>query len=293
MHRLRTAASKFLLAGAVLSAPAQIVAHVPGAPHAGAMAPRSTVHREHAGTSMLLHLIMSPFALITQTQAQIQRAELQKKITAATKRLEVAAEQQQLAQDQHLVVAQNQQLATLEHQLAALEQQVNALRSQVVTQKATPFVAFRQATVPAAWLPVLVSAATGNGVCMMSWTTLAAIAAVESGFGTSTLPGVSSGTNAKGAAGPMQFKPATFAAYALPAPPGGVSPPSPYNVTDAVYAAARLLCTDGIMTHPAAAIHAYNHSSSYVAQVEAAAAGFANATAARALGSSGVPAMGN
>lgn len=293
MHRLRTAAFKFLLAGAVLSVPAQVTAHVPDASHAGVTVHHHAAHHEQAGTALLMHLIMRPFEVIAQIQARIQRAEIQKQIAAATKRLEVASEQQQLAQDQHLVASQDQQLAVLEQQLAVLEQQVNALRSQVVTQHATPFVAFKQATVPAAWLPILVSAATGNGVCTMSWTTLAGIAAVESGFGTSTLPGVSSGANAKGAAGPMQFKPSTFAAYALPVPPGGVSPPSPYDVTDAVYAAARLLCTDGVATHPAAAIHAYNHSSSYVAQVEAAAAGFANATAARALGSSGVPAMGN
>ncbi len=98
---------------------------------------------------------------------------------------------------------------------------------------------------------------------------LAAIGTVESDNGTSTLPGVHSGANEAGAQGPMQFEPATFAEYALPVPPGGVTPPSPYDPVDAVYAAARLLCADGARggADVAAAVYAYNHSSAYVAEV--------------------------
>ena len=54
-----------------------------------------------------------------------------------------------------------------------------------------------------------------------------------------------SGANSAGAEGPMQFEPATFAAYDEPVPPGGADPPSPYDPTDAVYAAARELCANG------------------------------------------------
>ena len=79
----------------------------------------------------------------------------------------------------------------------------------------------------------------------LPWTVLAAIGTVESDNGQSTLPGVHSGANAAGAEGPMQFEPATFAAYDEPVPPGGADPPSPYDPTDAVYAAARLLCANG------------------------------------------------
>ena len=79
----------------------------------------------------------------------------------------------------------------------------------------------------------------------LPWTVLAAIGTVESGNGTSSLPGVHSGANGAGAEGPMQFEPATFAAYDQPVPPGGADPPSPYDATDAVYAAARMLCADG------------------------------------------------
>jgi cell wall-associated NlpC family hydrolase len=98
---------------------------------------------------------------------------------------------------------------------------------------------------------------------------LAAIGTVESGNGTSNLPGVHSGANGAGAEGPMQFEPATFAAYDEPVPPGGADPPSPYDATDAVYAAARMLCADGAAggADISGAVLAYNHSASYVAHV--------------------------
>ena len=73
----------------------------------------------------------------------------------------------------------------------------------------------------------------------LPWTVLAAIGTVESDNGQSDLPGVHSGANPAGAEGPMQFEPATFAAYDTPVPPGGAKPPSPYDPTDAVFAAAR------------------------------------------------------
>jgi cell wall-associated NlpC family hydrolase len=103
----------------------------------------------------------------------------------------------------------------------------------------------------------------------LPWTVLAAIGTVESGNGTSNLPGVHSGANSAGAEGPMQFEPATFAAYDTPVPPGGADPPSPYDPTDAVYAAARMLCANGAANgaNLNAAVFAYNHSDSYVSQV--------------------------
>ena len=103
----------------------------------------------------------------------------------------------------------------------------------------------------------------------LPWTVLAAIGTVESDNGESTLPGVHSGSNAAGAEGPMQFEPATFAEYDEPVPPGGADPPSPYDPTDAVYAAARLLCANGARggVDIAGAVYAYDHSAAYVAQV--------------------------
>ncbi len=123
------------------------------------------------------------------------------------------------------------------------------------------------ASVPAPMLAVYQAAA---GTCPgLSWALLAAIGTVESANGQSTLPGVHSGHNGAGAEGPMQFEPATFQRYEWPVPPGGVAPPSPYDPTDAVYAAARMLCADGAGdgTGIRRAVFAYNHSDAYVAQV--------------------------
>ncbi len=103
----------------------------------------------------------------------------------------------------------------------------------------------------------------------LPWTVLAAIGTVESGNGTSNLPGVHSGANSAGAEGPMQFEPATFAAYDTPVPPGGADPPSPYDPTDAVYAAARMLCANGAANgaNLNQAVYDYNHSQTYVSEV--------------------------
>jgi hypothetical protein len=103
----------------------------------------------------------------------------------------------------------------------------------------------------------------------LPWTVLAAIGTIESDNGTSTLPGVHSGANSAGAEGPMQFEPATFAAYDEPVPPGGADPPSPYDAVDAVYAAARMLCSNGGLNGAdlPSAVFAYNHDSTYVSEV--------------------------
>ncbi|MHB1517888.1 MAG: C40 family peptidase [Acidimicrobiales bacterium] len=121
--------------------------------------------------------------------------------------------------------------------------------------------------VPAAYLALYQrAAATCPG---LSWTVLAAIGTVESDNGQSTLPGVSAGQNASGAMGPLQMLGATFAAYDTPVPPGGANPPSPYDPTDAAYAAARMLCADGGRNDAnlTQAVWDYNHSQSYVTEV--------------------------
>jgi cell wall-associated NlpC family hydrolase len=128
--------------------------------------------------------------------------------------------------------------------------------------------------IPAAMLTLYQQAASG---CPgLPWVVLAAIGTVESGNGTSDLPGVHAGANAAGAEGPMQFEPATFAAYDQPEPPGGAAPPSPYDPIDATYAAARDLCANGAANgaNLAGAVFDYNHSQAYVAQVMALAASY-------------------
>ncbi|MDA8273814.1 MAG: NlpC/P60 family protein [Actinomycetota bacterium] len=123
------------------------------------------------------------------------------------------------------------------------------------------------AQIPAAMLALYQQAAT---TCPgLPWSVLAAIGTVESGNGTSTLPGVKSGQNAAGAMGPLQMLGPTFAEYDTPVPPGGANPPSPYDPTDAAYAAARMLCANGAANgaNLSASVYAYNHSQSYVTQV--------------------------
>ncbi len=121
----------------------------------------------------------------------------------------------------------------------------------------------RGPAVPAGWELIDEGAA---GTCPgLPWSVLAAIGRVESDSGRSSAPGVASGANFAGAEGPMQFEPATFAAYGVVGP-GGVVPPSPYDPVDAIYSAANMLCVNGAgrPTTLATAIFDYNHSGAYV-----------------------------
>jgi cell wall-associated NlpC family hydrolase len=64
-------------------------------------------------------------------------------------------------------------------------------------------------------------------------------------------------------------------------PPGGANPPDIYDPTDAAYAAARLLCANGAEggADLPAAVFAFNHSDSYVAQVLSLAQSYGHAQA--------------
>lgn len=140
------------------------------------------------------------------------------------------------------------------------------------------------AEIPARYLQTYMqAAATCPG---LPWTVLAGIGHVESDQGRNTK------TSPAGAVGPMQFLPATFARYDQPIPPGGASPPSPLDPTDAIYAAARDLCANGARdsVNIPAAIYSYNHDNTYVTEVLTATAAYAapltaapNATAAKAI----------
>ena len=113
----------------------------------------------------------------------------------------------------------------------------------------------------------------------LPWTVLAAIGKVESDHGRSQLPGVRSGANAAGAAGPMQIgiggkAGPTFQHYGVDIDGGGASP---YSPADAIYTAARYLCEhgggkDGDLYR---AIFAYNHADWYVDKVLAIASSYA------------------
>jgi Transglycosylase SLT domain len=112
----------------------------------------------------------------------------------------------------------------------------------------------------------------------LTWEVLAGIGTMESDNGQSTARGVHSGKNRKGAEGPMQFEPATFAEYAVRADRGRGRGRklSPYDPKDAIFTAARMLCADGAAGGSARglrrAIFAYNHAHWYVRDVLAIAA---------------------
>ncbi len=86
----------------------------------------------------------------------------------------------------------------------------------------------------------------------VSWTVLAAIHLVETRFGRIL------GNSPAGARGPMQFLPATWAAYGE----GDIDDPG-----DAIRAAARYLVAHGAPDDLRRALYAYNHSDRYVAAV--------------------------
>jgi hypothetical protein len=101
----------------------------------------------------------------------------------------------------------------------------------------------------------------------LSWSLLAAVGKVESNHGRGwpprwrTTPGIAPGTeNYAGAGGPMQFLAGTWATWGR----GG----DRWDYRDAIPAAARKLCADGVARgEVAAALFAYNPSRRYVARV--------------------------
>jgi hypothetical protein len=134
------------------------------------------------------------------------------------------------------------------------------------------------ADIPAGYLRTYQFAA---GRCpRLSWTVLAAIGKVESDHGRAPLPGVRSGWNHAGAAGPMQFGIGVGRAGNAWATYGrdddGDGRISVYDPGDAIPAAARYLCAAGAPRRLDQAIHAYNHSWAYVAQVKAVARRYAS-----------------
>jgi membrane-bound lytic murein transglycosylase B len=105
---------------------------------------------------------------------------------------------------------------------------------------------------------------------------LAAVGKIESDHGRSRLPGVRSGWNAAGAAGPMQFGIGVgragnaWARYGHDFDRDGQA--SVYDPGDAVPAAADYLCAAGAARRLDRALYAYNRSWAYVVRVKAIAA---------------------
>ena len=153
------------------------------------------------------------------------------------------------------------------------------------------------------------------------WTILAGIGTVESDNGQTTLPGVHSGSNAFGAAGPMQIgiggaagnvwggapvHPAGEVVNGVATDEDGGPTASVYDPADAIAGAAKYLLAAGVTTDPSAAIFSYNHLQSYVETVEYYAGVYAGgkfsvvsanlpaaSSAAGCAGTAGVPAAVN
>jgi hypothetical protein len=101
--------------------------------------------------------------------------------------------------------------------------------------------ALAESDIPADVLPTYQA---GARTCPgMDWAILAAIGKIESNHGRSTLPGVHAGQNSAGAMGPMQFLQGTWKSYKTAAP--GHSLPNVYDIADAIYSAAKYLCSNG------------------------------------------------
>jgi peptidoglycan DL-endopeptidase CwlO len=114
------------------------------------------------------------------------------------------------------------------------------------------------------------------------WTILAGIGKVESDDGRTNLPGVTSGQNGFGAAGPMQIgiqgastntwggaavHPASEVVAGVATDENGNGIASVYEVPDAIAGAAKYLVAHGVQQDPSAAIFAYNHADWYVQEV--------------------------
>ena len=134
-----------------------------------------------------------------------------------------------------------------------------------------------QQDIPQQLLPVYQTAA--DSCPGLPWSVLAAIGKVETDHGRSAAPGVRSGANFAGAAGPMQIGIGgkagnTFAGYAIDADGGGASV---YSPADAIFTAANYLCQNGAGQgrDVAGAIFAYNHADWYVTKVLAIASTYA------------------
>ncbi|KAB8191221.1 hydrolase [Nonomuraea phyllanthi] len=111
----------------------------------------------------------------------------------------------------------------------------------------------------------------------VQWNILAAVGKRETDHGRSDLPGVKSGTNYAGAAGPMQFlvstwggkaripMSSTFTGYASDGDGDGVG--DIYNPADAILGAARMLKRNGAPENVRQALFVYNRAWWYVDQV--------------------------
>jgi hypothetical protein len=166
-----------------------------------------------------------------------------------------------------LVSAPGVSLATLTRNVSKVlgpSGRIEVLRSQL------PVASVPSGTQPTSYIE-LFKASAAQYCPGLSWTVLAAIGQIESADGTNM------GPSTAGALGPMQFMPATWAAWGIDGF-GQTGAPDVMNPYDAVPSAARLLCADGAAAGGTSLSHAifdYNHANWYVNEVLALAAQYA------------------
>ncbi|WP_395111302.1 NlpC/P60 family protein [Actinomadura sp. SCN-SB] len=115
------------------------------------------------------------------------------------------------------------------------------------------------AGIPATYLTLYLKAGRRYGI---GWHVLAAVGQAESDHGRGLEPGIRSGTNAAGAAGPMQFMPGTWAAFGVDGDRDGDK--DVYDPADAIPGAARYLAHEGAPEKIRQALFRYNPSETYV-----------------------------
>jgi hypothetical protein len=119
--------------------------------------------------------------------------------------------------------------------------------------------------IPRALIPIYEKAAKDFQLGPRGAAVLASINETETDFGRSTLPGVHSGTNFAGAAGPMQFLLSTWASYGVDGNHDGRR--DVYNPADSIPGAAKYLRASGAPAAWYRAVWSYNHADWYVQQV--------------------------
>ncbi len=198
--------------------------------------------------------------------AQAVRAVADRKLAKAEQTTVVAGDVEAAAvRLQDLLAAAEARLASLSaraRNLLAAQQAAQALAAAQAEAGQAGLAAAATATargIPADYLPLYQGAAT---TCPgLDWHVLAAVGQVESGHGRNV------GPSSAGAEGPMQFMPATFAAYAVDGNRDGVL--DIWNPADSIYTAAHYLCANGGGTPTGLqfALFRYNHADWYVQMV--------------------------
>jgi hypothetical protein len=134
--------------------------------------------------------------------------------------------------------------------------------------------------IPANYVPWLEKATAKYKLGPRGFAIVAAIHKIESDFGRSPLPGVTSGENEAHAGGPGQFLPETWDGYGVDADGDGKR--DRYSIPDSIFATANYLHASGAPKDWYTAIFAYNHADWYVRDVESTAAKFNGGVECRA-----------